>query len=141
MKFLKVILVLAVILAAAGYGIYYFGTNYASDKVMDMVSDQLENSGQVEAVKKYIEKDPELKKFVQEGANVDESELPFHTKEEATRVLVRKVGISKLKNMQTQVSNGTASKEEIMSQVEKKLSPDEIQALKVIAYKELSKNK
>ncbi|MFS0784358.1 hypothetical protein [Bacillus sp. 1P06AnD] len=139
MKFLKISFLIIVILAAAGYGVYYFGTNYASDKVMNMVSDQLENSGQVDEVKKAIEKDPDLKRFVQEGANADESKLPFNTKEEATRVLVKKVGVSELKRISTEVKNGTASKQEIMNEVESKLSPEEIQALKVIAYKELSK--
>ncbi|WP_042352563.1 hypothetical protein [Bacillus massiliigorillae] len=139
MKFIKVLAVIVIVLAGIGYGVYYFGTNMASEKVMDAVSKELENSGQIEAVKKEIEKDPDLKKMVKEGANVDESKLPFTTKEEATRVLVRKVGISKLNNIKEQVQNGTASKEEIMNQVQDKLTDEEILALKVLAYKELNK--
>ncbi|MGM9926134.1 MAG: hypothetical protein ACI35R_17955 [Bacillus sp. (in: firmicutes)] len=139
MKFLKVFAVIFIIVAGVGYGIYYFGTNIASDKVMDVVSKELENSGQIDAVKREIENDPELQKMVNEGANIDESTLPFTTKEEATRVLVRKVGVNELKNIQEQVQSGTASKAEIMNMVESKLTPEEIQALKLVAYKELNK--
>lgn len=127
------------VLVGIGYGIYYFGTNIASDKVMEIVSNELENSERLEAVKQSIASDPDLKQFIDEGANIDENKLPFKTKEEATRVLVRKVGISELQTIQAQVQNGTASKEEILNTIQSKLSDEEIQALKVIAYKELSK--
>lgn len=138
-KLVKILFFLIVLLVCVGYGLYYFGTNMASDKVMDMVSTELENSGQKEEIKAAIESDPELKKFIDEGANVDEDKLPFQTKEEATRVLVRKIGVNELQNIKSQVENGTASKEEIMNTVESNLSEEEILALKVIAYKELSK--
>lgn len=138
-KLLKVVLVIVLLVIAIGYGIYYFGTNVASDKVMDILNNELEKSGQLETVKESIKNDPDLKKFVEEGANIDESKLPFKTKEEATRVIIRKVGISELQNIKSQLENGTASKEEIYQTIENKLSDEEIQALKVIAYKELSK--
>ncbi|MEH6943714.1 hypothetical protein [Bacillus sp. JJ722] len=139
MRFLKVFVVIVIVLVGIGYGVYYFGTNMASVKVMDAVSEELENSGQIDAVKKEIEKDPDLQKMVNEGANVDESKLPFKTKEEATRVIIKKVGISELNDIKNQVQNGTASKEEIMNKVQDKLTDEEILALKVIAYKELNK--
>ncbi|MFS0634402.1 hypothetical protein AB1K84_00750 [Mesobacillus foraminis] len=65
-------------------------------------------------------------------------ELPFTTKEEATKVLLKKVGITKLQEMHTQVQEGSATNEEILKEVKKNLSEEEILALKVIAYKELS---
>lgn len=139
MRFLKVLIVIVIVLVGIGYGVYYFGTNMASDKVMDTVSKELEKSGQIDAVKKEIEEDPDLQRIVNEGANVDDSKLPFNTKEEATRVLVKKVGISELNNIKNQVQNGTASKEEIINKVQDKLTDEEILALKVIAYKELNK--
>lgn len=138
-KVLRILFVLLIVLIGIGYGVYYFGTNIASEKVMDVVSKELENSGQVDAIKETIENDPELQQFIEEGANIDESKLPFNTKEEATRVIVRKVGITELQNIQSQVENGTASKEAIMNTIQSKLTEEEIQALKVIAYKELNK--
>lgn len=74
----------------------------------------------------------------QGAAQVADKALPFTTKEEATKVLIKKVGITKLQEMHTQVQEGTASNEEIITEVKKNLSEEEILALKVIAYKELS---
>ena len=91
MKFLKFLLTTVVIVGCIGYGIYYFGTNIASEHVMDAVSAELESSGQLEEIKQFINNDPELKQFVEVGANVDVSKLPFTTKEQATRVLIKKL--------------------------------------------------
>ncbi|MGE8080743.1 hypothetical protein [Peribacillus loiseleuriae] len=136
-KFLIFIVVLVVFVGVAGYAIYYYGTNLASHKLMDAVSTELEKSGQTEEVKQFIENDPELKKFVEEAKSVDESSLPFTTKEEATRVLVKKVGVTKLLDIKAQAQDGTLSKEEVLADLQGKLSEEELLALKVIAYKEL----
>ncbi|WP_311439535.1 hypothetical protein [Mesobacillus foraminis] len=74
----------------------------------------------------------------QEDGQASKKELPFTTKEEATKVLLKKVGITKLQEMHTQVQEGSATNEEILKEVKKNLSEEEILALKVIAYKELS---
>ncbi|WP_163103497.1 hypothetical protein [Peribacillus alkalitolerans] len=137
MKFIKFILIPVFILVAAGYGVYFYGTNLASEKLMDAVSTELENSGQIEEIKTYVEGDHELKQFIEEAGTVDQSKLPFQTKEEATRVLIKKVGISELQDIQSKVKAGTASKEEIIQDLESKLTEEEIMALKVIAYKEI----
>ena len=42
-KLIKVLAVIVVLLVAIGYGVYYFGTNIASDKIVE----ELENSGQL----------------------------------------------------------------------------------------------
>ncbi|PLT32108.1 hypothetical protein [Bacillus sp. V5-8f] len=139
MKAVKILSVIVVILAIIGVGIYHFGTKIASDQLVSAVSDQLESSGEAEEIRTAIENDPELKKFVEEGKNVDEGTLPFTTKEEATKTLVSKFGIGNLKDIQTQVQNGTITKEELMAEVQSKLTEEEILALKVIAYKELNK--
>ncbi|MBM7649779.1 hypothetical protein JOC78_002763 [Bacillus ectoiniformans] len=136
-KFLKFILFTVILLAGLGFAAFYFGTNLASEKVMDAVTTELENSGQKEEVKAYIENDPELKKFVEEAETADESKLPFTTKEEATRVLVKKVGVSELKNIQSKVQEGSITKDEVLQMMQKDLTEEEIAALKVIAYKEL----
>ncbi|MBA9026965.1 hypothetical protein [Peribacillus huizhouensis] len=136
-KFLIFIVVLVVFVGVGGYAIYYYGTNLASQKLMDAVSTELENSGQTEKVKQFIENDSELKKFVEEAASVDDSSLPFTTKEEATRVLVKKIGVTKLLDIKAQAQEGTLSKEEVLADLQGKLSEEELLALKVIAYKEL----
>lgn len=137
MKFLKFMLITVIILVGLGYGAYYFGTNIASDKLMEVLTTELENSGEIENIKKTIESDPELKAFLEDAASVDESTLPVTTKEEATRMLVKKVGISGLKDIQSKVEQGEITKEELLNEMEAKLTEEEITALKVIAYKEL----
>ncbi len=126
-----------VILGAIGYGIYYFGTNVASEELVDLASTELENSGQMNDVKAYIESDPELTELVKEAESADESTLPFTSKGEATRVLIKKVGMTKLRDIQSEVQNGTASKEEVLQVLGEKLTKEEMLALQVIAYKEI----
>ncbi|RFU68356.1 hypothetical protein [Bacillus sp. V59.32b] len=138
MKALKILLSIVVILAIIGVGLYYVGTNMASDRLVNEVSNQLENSGEMDEIKQAIESDPELMAFVEDGKNVDESKLPFTTKEEATRVLINKFGINGLMEIQEKVQNGTISRAELMQDAESKLTEEEILALKVIAYKELN---
>ena len=138
-KFFKFICILVILLAVVVYGVYYFGTNVASEKIMDKVTTELQNSGQMDEVKKYVESDPELQKFVEEAKAADKATLPFTTKEEATRVLIKKVGISEIREIQTQAQQGTISKEEVLQTLEDKLTDEEMTALKVIAYKELYK--
>ena len=86
MRFVKSLFVTIIILAGIGYGIYYFGTNLASEKIMNDVSVELENSGYLDEIKQFVANDPELQSYIQEGANVDKDKLPFTTKEQATRV-------------------------------------------------------
>ena len=126
-----------VILGAIGYGIYYFGTNFASEELVDSASTELENSGQMNDVKAYIESDPELTELVKEAESADESTLPFTSKGEATRVLIKKVGMTKLRDIQSDVQNGTASKEEVLQVLGEKLTREEMLALQVVAYKEI----
>ena len=67
------------------------------------------------------------------------TKLPFDTKEEAIQVVTKKVGMSRLKDLAQGYQDGTTSKEEIIQEVSSKLTEDEIQALKIIAYKEIYK--
>ena len=136
---MKKLFITIVILGAIGYGIYYFGTNVASDKLLDSASTELENSGQINDLKAYIESDPELSRMIKEAESADESTLPFTSKGEATRVLIKKVGITKLQEVQSQVQNGTASKDEVLQVLNEKLTDEEMLALQVIVYKEIYK--
>lgn len=140
-KLLKILLLIAFIIGGAGYGIYYVGTNIASDKIMNVVTAELENSGQINEIKKMVADDPELMRFIEEGANVEESNLPFTTKEQATRVLIKKIGFSELQVIQSNAQHGMTNDEiqELLKDIEGKLTDEEILALKVIAYKEFLK--
>ncbi|WP_065410251.1 hypothetical protein [Pseudobacillus wudalianchiensis] len=137
MKLLKVLFVTVIILALLAVGAFYVGTKIVSDKVMDQFSNQLENSGEMDQIKEKVKNDPELQKFIAEGANVDSKTLPFQTKEEATRQLVKKFNVSELRDMQADLQQG--NKQEVLNKLEGKLTDKELLALKVLAYKELNK--
>lgn len=141
MKVVKIVSFLVVLAALAGFSAYHFGTKVASDKVMDYVSKELENSGESEKIKETIQSDPQLQQFIKEGAkNVDKSTLPFTTKEEAAKTIIKKIGMTELQSIQSQVKDGVTAeeKQEILNKVESKLTEEEILALKVLAYKELN---
>lgn len=137
MKVIKFIILAIILPCVIGYAIYYFGTDMASDKLVDAVTEELETSGQMNDLKGAIESDPELLSFVEEAKAADSSQLPFTTKEEATRVLIKKIGITELNEIRKTVQDGSASKAEILQDVQSKLTEEEIMALKVIAYKEI----
>lgn len=141
MKIIKFLLTTIVLIGCLGYGVYYFGTAYASEKVMDVVSTELDNNGQLEEVKEFVNNDPDIQKFIAEGATIDESNLPFTTKEEAVRKLVPKFGLSELQEIQTKAQQGMSANEQqaLLAEIEQKLTPDEIAALKLVIYKELNK--
>lgn len=137
-KFLTITVIILVLLGAAGYAVWHFGTNIASDKIIEKVESTLDDEN-LEEVKSYIENDPMVQEIVSEAATTNPDTLPFQTKEEATRVLIKKVGVNRLLEIQEQVQNGSISKDEVLSEIEGKLSEDEISALKYVLYKELNK--
>lgn len=139
MRFLKYLLIIAVILGAAGIGVYYVGTNIASEKIVEEATVELEDSGKIDEIKTYVENDPQLAGYIEEAKAAENSDLPIKTKGEATRVLIQKVGIKELKTMQSEVQKGTMTQQEAIQKLETQLSEEEMLALKVLAYKELYK--
>ena len=136
-KFLIGTIITLLILAGLGYGLYVFGTNTASEKIVDDYTANLEDSGQMNDVRTMIESDPELLAMMEEAKAADPSTLPFTTKGEATRVLVNKLGVSKLKNLQAKAQSGEASKDEILQVLQENLTEEEMLALQKIAYEEI----
>lgn len=136
-KFLIGTIITLMILAGLGYGLYIFGTNTASEKIVDDYTANLEDSGQMNDIRTIIESDPELLAMMEEAKAADPSTLPFTTKGEATRVLVNKLGVSKLKNIQAKAQSGEASKEEILQVLQENLTEEEMLALQKIAYEEI----
>lgn len=139
-KFLIGTIVTLVVLAGIGFGLYYFGTNVASDKLVDTMTQDLEDSGQMNEVRELIESDPELRGMMEEAKAADPNTLPFQTKGEATRVLINKIGVSKLQDIQGKAQSGTASKEEILQVLKENLTEEEMLALQVLAYEEIYNN-
>lgn len=141
MKFLKFLIISFIVIGGLGYGVYHYGTNYISDQITETVSAEIEYGNNVEEIKDVVNSHPEIKSFIEDGANVDESELPFTTIDEASKVIVKKVGLGKLQEMQTKYENGISQNEvnDILQELEGKLTEEEMLAIKAIAYKKLYK--
>ena len=137
-KFLTITTVILVLLGAAGYAVWHFGINIASEILIEQVESNLD-SDNIEEVKTYIENDSKIQDMISEAATINPDTLAFQTKEEATRLLIKKVGINRLLDIKDHAQNGSISKDEITSEIEGILSEDEISALKFVLYKELYK--
>lgn len=138
MKIIKILLTTIVVLAAVGYGIFYFGSKLAADEVMGQVEAELESNGQLDAIRQEVKNDPELQAFIAEGSTIDDRDLPFKTKDQAVRVLIKKFSVSELAELQSKMKSGMSSdeKQALLAKYESRLSEDELLALKVLAYKE-----
>ena len=137
-KFLTITTIILVLLGAGGYATWHFGTNIASEKIIEKVESTLDDE-KLEEVKSYIENDSTVQEIVSEAAATNPDTLPFQTKEEATRVLITKVGVTRLLEIQEQAQNGSINKDELLAEIEGTLSEEEISALKYVLYKELNK--
>ena len=137
-KFLTIVTIVLFLFGAAGYAVWHFGTNIASEKIIEEVESSLDDESLAE-VKSYIESDSGLQEIVSDVATTNPDTLPFQTKEEATRVIIKKVGVNRLLDIKEQAQNGTINKDEILAEIEGTLSEDEISALKYVLYKELNK--
>ena len=137
-KFLTITTIIFILLGAAGYAVWHFGTNIASEKIIEKVETTLDDEN-LQEVKSYIENDSNVQAIVREAATINPDTLPFQTKEEATRVLIKKVGVNRILDIKEQAQNDSISKDEILSEMESKLSEEEISALKYVLYKELMK--
>ncbi|WP_112179594.1 MULTISPECIES: hypothetical protein [Paraliobacillus] len=138
MKFIKRFVLTLFILGLVGYGVYYFGMNYLANKVVTEVDAQLTDEDR-EEVRAYVESVPTLKGYIEEAPSIDETSLPFTTKEEAAKQLVKKFSVSEIQNIQAAFQTGMSQAEQqvLISELENKLTPEELDALKVIVYKEL----
>lgn len=138
MKFIKRLVLTLFILGVIGYGVYYFGMNYLANEVVTEVDAQLTADDREDA-RTYVESVPVLKGYMEEVSSIDKASLPFDTKEEAAKQLVKKFSVSEIQNIQAAFQNGMSQTEQqvLISELENKLTSEELDALKVVIYKEL----
>lgn len=141
MKFLKRMFVTFLIIGCVGYTVYFFGSNFVYSQVADSISTDLDNQENLDVVQQVVNSNANIKEFIDEGAHIDESNLPFTTKEQATKVVVQKLGINELQKLQTRFQNGISEAEvqNLLHELEASFTEEEIMALKAIAYKEFKK--
>lgn len=130
-----VLLILIVVIGAGSYFAYKKALNVVAYKMIDQVANQL-----TDADIQQIKNDPDVKAFLASG-NPNDANLPFTTKKEAIQRVTQRLSIGDLKELASMASGGLTAeeKEKIKTEFESKFSPEEIKALKVVAYKELNK--
>jgi hypothetical protein len=135
---LKWFLGFLLVLALLGFAGYNFVMDYASDKVIDQVSNTL--GANEEGVNKLLE-DPEIKKYIESGEKPS-GDLPFSTKEEAIKVVSEKYTVSEMVDLRDKAREGITSEEKakIYQDLQSKLTEEELQALKIVALQEMQKN-
>ncbi len=127
------------VVALICFGGYKLVMNYASDKIMNQVSNTL--AANEEEVNKLLE-DPEIQSYIEDGGKAPEN-LPFTTKEEAMEVVSEKYSVNEMVEMRDKVREGLTSEEktEIYNELQSKFTEEELQALKIVALKEMQRDK
>jgi hypothetical protein len=136
------------IIGTAGYTAYKFFMNMVAEKLIDHVTQQVLTEEDVEA----LLQDPQVQQIINEqlgegsvasgeigdSADPEKSNIP-QTKEEALQLVLVKYSVTEIKDIVTKAQGGITSEEEaeIKATLMKRLSEEEIQALKVIGVVEL----
>ena len=136
---MKKVIVFAVFILAVlvGLGIagYQFALSFAANKMIDQVlSDELSEEEMAQLVV-----DPRLMELLDADVPLTSNDdLPFHTKEEALKTVLDKFSIDELDTMKNKLLSGTSEERaEVKIEIEKRLSQEELEALKIVALKEL----
>lgn len=138
MKLLKGLLITVMILGALGAAGYYFINKFIEDRAVEYVEQDLDDSN-IALAREYVDNSPSLKAYISEGADANLEELPFQTREEATRAVMKKLSLQELQSIQSKAADGMTEAEamELADTFEEKLTNEELLALKAIIYKEL----
>ncbi|MDN4071934.1 hypothetical protein [Fictibacillus terranigra] len=138
---LKWVLVFVLLFGTIGYFAYNAIVHYGANKLVDQVAAEIVDNKDADK----LMDDPEIENYIKDGGDLDElakqKDLPFHTKEEALKTVIKKVGMDNLKDMKDKALDGVSPEErqEIEATLNEKLSPKEMEALKLVALKEIKK--
>ncbi|MDQ0257254.1 hypothetical protein J2S74_004712 [Evansella vedderi] len=140
---MKKFLVTLLILFLLGYGGYRFFITYATDEVFNQVSNEL----LTEEVVSELLADPEVQTLLEDFQRestindivTEQRELPFHTKEEATKTILNRFSISEITDITAKATRGLTLEEqaELEKLVNERLSEEELEALLIIGLAEL----
>lgn len=111
MKFFKGLFITAVVLGLLGFGGYFIFNKFIENKAVEYVEKDLATSNDIAAAREYVDNSPALKSYIAEGADADLSQLPFQTREEATRLVMQKLTLQEMQQIQAQAANGMTDEE------------------------------
>ncbi|SDK29070.1 hypothetical protein [Sediminibacillus albus] len=141
MRFLRNLVIIIVILAGVGYGVYHVAAGFVADRMVEKLEQELDLSGQAGDMEQVAKNSPELQEFLADVPQIDQSTLPFKTKEGAVKNLIKKFSMSEIQEMNESVNSGISPEEQaaLLEKVEDKLTKEELDAVKVVIYNELNK--
>ncbi|MDG5786294.1 hypothetical protein QA612_02245 [Evansella sp. AB-P1] len=147
---MKKLLIILLIVGALGYAGYRFALSYASDEVMNQLSQEL----LTEDVVSELMADPSIRDVLEQfqGKNNETNtrdnttaveqynQLPFTTKEEATKTIVSKFSVGEIRDFTTKAARGLTIEEQVEYEklIMNRLSEEEIEAIMLIGLSELS---
>ncbi|UTR14140.1 hypothetical protein MM221_16405 [Salipaludibacillus sp. LMS25] len=139
---MKKFLIVIVIAAGLMYGGYRYALSFISDQVFDKMTSQVLTEEVVEELSANPQLVTAFKSYASKAKRSTDTsleELPFTTKEEATKTVLSKFSVGEVKDMATQVTKGMTSAEqaEIEQKVLTRLSEKEIEALLIIGLEEM----
>lgn len=138
---MKKIIVNSVVLMSLvlfGFVGYKVAVGIAAEKMISQVSNQILTDAEIEA----LQMDPAIQELLENETAFNEADLPFHTKEEALKTLTGEFSMAEIKDITSIVQGGLTESEkaEIEKVVFDRLTEEQLEALRLIALKEI-KNK
>ncbi|MCR6110125.1 hypothetical protein HXA35_07275 [Bacillus sp. A301a_S52] len=140
---MKKFLIIIVIVGGLLYGGYRFTLSFISDQVFDKMTSHVLTEEVVEELSANPHLVDAFKTYASTAASRSHDasleDLPFKTKEEATKVVLSKFSVGEVKDMATQMTRGITPDEqaEIEQKVRTRLSEQEIEALLIIGLEEI----
>ncbi|MBE4906991.1 hypothetical protein IMZ08_02840 [Bacillus luteolus] len=122
-------------------GLGFFAVQYVwketSVKIMDTALAQTKTLPEM----KELLNDPSIQALLKDEKLLEESNLPFTTKEEAIKVVTGAFSAREIASITTIVANGVTEEEkvELKEMVLNRLTPEELNALMILALKEQQK--
>ncbi|MBU9712009.1 hypothetical protein [Evansella tamaricis] len=142
MKKLLVIVIVLAGLGGAGYYGYNFAIGYLSDQMVDSM---MENMLDDQEINNFL-KDPKIKEFMDNteigtedslgNPSISKETLPFSTKEDAMKTVLREFSLSEINNLSEEAMAGRVTMEDAEQFLGERLTEEEIQALKIILIQE-----
>ncbi|GAE27215.1 hypothetical protein JCM9140_3343 [Halalkalibacter wakoensis JCM 9140] len=126
---------LIVILLAVGFS-GYWGYNFVISQASDLMVNQIVSHIDDEELNQIMD-DPTIQHFITTVDVDHQSDLPFQNKEDALKTIMKEFSISEINDVTGKAQRGELHPSEIEKLLEERLSNEEIEALKIIAIKEL----
>ncbi|WP_280768758.1 hypothetical protein [Salipaludibacillus daqingensis] len=142
---MKKVIIFIIIMLAISYGGYRILLTYASDQLIDQVKSEVLDEETLDALMKDSDVASMIDNYrgdlpISQGSSIPKEDLPFTTKEDATKLLVSKFSLGEIRDITSKASRGLTLEEqvELEKKVLERLTPEEIEALLVVGLSEIA---